>query len=334
MYILGLGGSLHDFSACIVKDGKVIVAIEEERITRVKHSINKDKLQEAIENNQLWKFLKEIPKNTLEKSVQYCLESANISLDDISMTITTDSNLHVPYVKSFEHLVVINHHMGHLASTFYPSSFDEAAILIVDGQGSEIYQNGKIGYETVTLAYVKNNKIKILKKISDNSVGHFYETITRALGFGILEDGKVMGLSSYGTDDFVEELKESYVIEDNTVKFVWKLSDIKEYVEKKLEKTEFEDVFQIKANIAYAAQKNLEIMMCHYSNYLYELTKCKNLCIGGGVGLNSVANGVIYEKTPFEKIFIQPAAGDNGLCIGAALYASNYLNRNNRGIYE
>lgn len=326
MYILGLGGSLHDFSACLVKGREIIVAIDEERITRQKHSINKPALESAILNNQLWKFINNIPKDTLEKSVKYCLDYAQLSIKDIDFVVTTDSNLHLQYTKSFEHLVVIGHHMAHAASAFYPSGYDESAILVVDGRGSQISVNGKLGYETVTFAYGNGNKIEVISQIVEHSVGHFYEAVTLGLGFGILEDGKTMGLSSYGTSKFVDELSKAYKLLDNgVVEFIWRNDEVRKYVKRKIDESDDKDKFQVKADLAYAAQKNLEIIMCHYVNYLYDITKIDKLCIAGGVGLNSVANGVIHDNTCFKELFIQPAAGDNGLSIGAALYGAVYL---------
>jgi len=328
MYILGLGGSLHDFSACLCKDNEIIVAIEEERITRQKHAVDKDALQEAIVKGQIWKYLKNVPENTLEKSVQYCLQHAGISLTDIDLVITTDSNLHIPYVKSFAHLLVMNHHLAHAASAYYPSEFDEAAILVVDGRGSQVLWDGELGYESTTFAYGSGNRINILSKGLEHSVGHFYEAVTLGLGFGILEDGKTMGLSSYGTDTYVSKMAKFYTLEDDgLIKFLYECTDIQKFVENEVnEEYTRDDLFQIKADLAFAAQRHLENMMCHYANHLYKITSSKNLCIAGGVGLNSVANGIIYNNTPFENIFIQPAAGDNGLAIGAALYGNSYLN--------
>lgn len=326
MYILGLGGSLHDFSACLMRNNEIIVAIEEERITRQKHAVDKKKLQIALEYGQVWKYLQDLPKDILKVSIEYCLDYAQITYKDLDMVITTDSNLHLHYVKSFNHLVIINHHMAHIASAYYPSSFDEAAVLIIDGRGSKVVHKGTEGYETVTLAYANKTKIQIVDKVLGDSLGHFYEAITLALGFGILEEGKVMGLSAYGSERFVDELRKAFVIDNEKIRFVWGINEIKRYVRGKIDDVNEKDVFQVKADLAYAAQKNLELMILFYAQRLYEMTQCKNLCIAGGVALNSVANGMLYQRTPFKNLFIQPAAGDNGLSIGCAMYGAFYLN--------
>ena len=165
-----------------------------------------------------------------------------------------------------------------------------------------------------------------MDKVLGDSLGHFYEAITLALGFGILEEGKVMGLSAYGSERFVDELRKAFVIDNEKIRFVWGINEIKRYVRGKIDDVNEKDVFQVKADLAYAAQKNLELMILFYAQRLYEMTQCKNLCIAGGVALNSVANGMLYQRTPFKNLFIQPAAGDNGLSIGCAMYGAFYLN--------
>lgn len=327
MYILGLGGSLHDFSACLMRDDEILVAIEEERITRQKHAINKNELERAIVNNQLWKFTQSVPNNTLKASVEYCLEYAGIDYADIDLVVTTDSNIFLPVVNSFEHMVIMNHHMSHIASAYYASGYEEAAILVVDGRGSKVSYNDKMGYESVTLAFAKKNRIEILDKILDHSIGHFYSAVTLAIGFGILEDGKTMGLSSYGTDTYLKEMNKCYCVKEGRVEFLWKLNEVKSFISNKLKDVAEEDLFQARADMAYAAQKIIEDMLCYYANRLYKETGCNKLCIAGGVALNSVANGIVYKKLSFSDIFIPPAAGDNGLAFGCALYGANYLCR-------
>lgn len=327
MYILGLGGSLHDFSACLMRDDEILVAIEEERITRQKHAVNKKELESAIVNNQLWKFMQRVPNNTLKASVEYCLEYAGIDYEDIDLVVTTDSNTYLPVVNSFQHMVIMNHHMSHIASAYYASGYEEAAVLVVDGRGSKVSYNNKTGYESVTLAYAKGNKIEILDKVLDHSIGHFYSAVTLAVGFGILEDGKTMGLSSYGTDTYLEEMNKCYCIKDSRVEFLWSLDEVKSFITNKLKDVDEDNLFQARADMAYAAQKIIEDMVCYYADRLYKETGCDKLCIAGGVALNSVANGVVYKKLNFSDIFIPPAAGDNGLAFGCALYGANYLCR-------
>lgn len=327
MYILGLGGSLHDFSACLMRDDEILVAIEEERITRQKHAVNIKELESAIVNNQLWKFMQRVPNNTLKASVEYCLEYAGIDYEDIDLVVTTDSNTYLPVVNSFQHMVITNHHMSHIASAYYASGYEEAAVLVVDGRGSKVSYNNKTGYESVTLAHARGNKIEILDKVLEHSIGHFYSAITMAVGFGILEDGKTMGLASYGTDTYLGEMNKCYCIKDGRVEFLWSLDEVKSFITNKLKDVDEDNLFQARADMAYAAQKLIEDMVCYYADRLYKETGCDKLCIAGGVALNSVANGVVYKRLNFSEIFIPPAAGDNGLAFGCALYGTNYLCR-------
>lgn len=326
MYIIGLGGSLHDFSACLIKNGEIVVAIEEERITRVKHAIDKKILQDAIINNQVWKLISQIDKNTLKQSVEYCLEYEGISMNDVEYVITTDSNAYLPYIKTLDNVITIRHHMAHAASAYYTSGFDEAAILVVDGRGSSISVNNKIGYESVSFVLGKGNRLKVLDRIIDYSVGHFYTDFTLGIGFDILEEGKTMGLSSYGKDTYVHTFRECFELQENgKIMFRLKDSEIREKVRKIV--IDSNNDFQVRADLAFAVQKLTEDIMMHYIKYIKELTGVSKLCIAGGVGLNSVANGVIYDSNIFEEIFIFPACGDNGLSIGAAMYGAYYLGR-------
>ena len=141
-----------------MRDDEILVAIEEERITRQKHAVNIKELESAIVNNQLWKFMQRVPNNTLKASVEYCLEYAGIDYEDIDLVVTTDSNTYLPVVNSFQHMVITNHHMSHIASAYYASGYEEAAVLVVDGRGSKVSYNNKTGYESVTLAHARGNK--------------------------------------------------------------------------------------------------------------------------------------------------------------------------------
>ncbi len=328
MYIIGLGGSLHDFSACLMKDGKIVVAIEEERITRQKHAIDKKILQEAILNNQIWKLTNQIDKNTLKESVEYCLKYEGITISDVDYVITTDSNMYLPYIKTLDNVVFIRHHIAHAASAYYTSGYNEAAILVVDGRGSFITANNRSGYESVSFALGKEKKLKILDRIIDQSVGHFYTDFTLGIGFNILEEGKTMGLSSYGKETYVNAFKDCFELQENG-KIVFKYSDseIREKVKKIV--IDSNNDFQVRADLAFAVQKLTEEIMLHFVKYLKKLTGVSKLCIVGGVGLNSVANGVILDSNIFEEVFIFPACGDNGLSIGSAMYGTYFLGGSN-----
>lgn len=326
MYVLGLGGSLHDFSACLMKDSELIVAIEEERITRVKHAVDKDLLQEALINNQIWKLTSRIDPNTLRNATDYCLKYAGISMNDIDYIVTTDSNTYLPFIKSLDNVVTIRHHIAHAASAYFTSGYDESAVLVVDGRGSAITIDNKLGYESVSFAVGRKNKLKVIDRIIDHSLGHFYSDFTLGIGFGILEEGKTMGLSSYGKDTYVDTFRDCFELKHaGKIEFKMQDKEIRARVRKIIEDSGND--FQVRADLAYAVQKLTEEVMLHFVKYIKELTGFSKLCIAGGVGLNSVANGVIFDSKIFDDIYIFPACGDNGLSIGSAMYGINCLGK-------
>ncbi len=313
MKILGLGGSSHDFSACLVIDGEVKVAIEEERITRKKHSINNV--------NGLFRC----------HAVDYCLEHESMTIDDVDIIVGNDIIDPKYYAKYDKKIKLMNHHLSHAASAYYCSSFKESAVLVIDGFGSSI--DGE-KHETITTYFGSNG---VLEKIDhtagtvnrqknypifENSLGAFYLTVTRAIGFDFLQEGKTMGLSAYGDDSLVEAFSQFYIYEDNTFKMSFEnMHNLEKYIEKSLLNLEKDEAFIVKANIAFALQKHLEKVVIMICNHIYKQTKCDNLSLAGGVALNSVANFKILQETPFKQIFIQAGAGDNGTSIGSALYA-------------
>lgn len=331
MYILGLGGSDHDVSATLIKDDKIICAIEEERVTRKKYGFNSNLL--------------------LGNSRKYVLKEEGITLDEVDMVVVDEILAKTAYYGVKKKVIhIVNHHTLHAASAFYPSNFMEAAVLVVDGAGSLVEHEGKSGLECISYGYGKGNELKIFNKVigekyhvsqlgynepyqtgdPDNSLGYFYRLISHFCGFNYIdkanfyftEDGKTMGLAPYGTDKYYSRIRPFLKLLDNgqiridlrSGEFENVLSDIMS----NFESTEDED--KAKADLAWAGQKILEEALVHAANYLYEVTGCPNLCIAGGVGLNSVANGKILEQTPFEQIFIQPASGDDGTSLGAALW--------------
>ncbi len=246
-------------------------------------------------------------------------------------------------------ILFVPHHISHAAASFYPSGFKKAAIMTFDGVG-----------EWTTTAYGtgKENTIHIEKEIRfPHSIGLLYSTFTAFLGFEV-NDGeyKVMGMAPYGTPRYLEKVRKlvrlfddgSYLL--NMEYFTFHTSTTTSYSEKFVQlfgKPREKDVYfftknsgypsyfgkkpknyeklcktnQHYADIAASIQAFTEEVLLHAANKVHEQTKMDSLCIGGGVGLNSVANGVLLKKGPFKRIFIQPAAGDDGGAMGAALYA-------------
>ncbi len=348
MYVLGFGDVLHDSSVCIVKDGEVIAAIELERLTRIKHNLRLNpNAYSIIEQGKsieetLKKWTVEYREAQLNKGIQYCLELANIVLGEIDCMIgSTLFNVSAFSKQS----TFISHHLAHSASVFYPSNFDESAILTIDGYGFV----DKLGNsDCVMFSHGKGNAIQVIDSIEgrhnftreeiaqgatgshivfSNSIGVFYQNISMLLGMGYQGEGKTMGLSAYGQQDEQFNKIKDHInfldngkIEINNREIFSLVSNLLCLAERQLSTKDF---FQYKANLAYTHQCFLEEMIVYLCKHLYKLTESKNLCLAGGVALNSVANGKIIQNTPFENIFIQPAAGDSGISLGCALHESH-----------
>ncbi|MCC6691533.1 MAG: carbamoyl transferase, partial [Bacteroidia bacterium] len=221
---------------------------------------------------------------------------------------------------------MIEHHYCHAASTFFCSPYQEAAIMTIDGAGE---------WSTCMMAHGKGNKITKLSTVdTPYSLGAFYQAVSRHLGFKLIEGpGKLMGLSSYGDAGSPVYDKMKKLVE-LTPEGGFKLDmsyfsyhyTRKSGVSKKFEqefghsKSEGKDWTKHELNVAAAAQHIVEDVFIHMASHLKKKTGCENLCIAGGVGLNSVANGLIATKGIFKNIFIQPAAGDSGTSLGSAIY--------------
>ncbi len=359
MYILGLNAYHGDSAACLLKDGEVIVAIEEERIRRIKHwagfpsesvkfcleeagiSIN-DVEYLAIGRNPsahlLKKMINSIPKilnaNFISDRAKNIKKVINVKKD-----LANALSLEIYEIKTkIKH---IEHHRSHLASAFFASSFNESAILSIDGFGD---------FSSTMLAIGKENKIEVIDSVTyPHSIGIFYTAFTQYLGFPWYGDEyKVMGLAPYGEPKYVEkiskilkakesglfELDESYFTHSTKgVSMTWEcgapyidsiFSDkfIQEFGPSR---DKDETLTQYHKDIAASVQKHCEEIIFHILNNLQKRTGLKNICIAGGVAQNSVANGKILEKTKFENIYIPSAGYDAGTSIGAALYLYNHI---------
>jgi carbamoyltransferase len=209
---------------------------------------------------------------------------------------------------------LINHHLCHAFASFMTSPFDEAAILVVDGRGSL--------KQTQSLYHGRGNRIELIDTTDKIGIGLLYAAMTQQIGFGGLQEGKTMGLAPLGAYeppldlDFKAHFKD---IETDYSHFCmdgnYALKDGELYLSSPKER----------ARAAYEVQKECERAMLHLAEYAKQRTGCKYLCISGGVGLNSVANNVILKANLFEDIFINPAASDTGIPLGAAFYGYHEL---------
>ncbi|WP_068776321.1 carbamoyltransferase C-terminal domain-containing protein [Paenibacillus sp. FJAT-26967] len=331
MNILGIGGSIHDFSACLVRRGEVRYAVEEERLNRVKHCLGM--------GGKLFRC----------KAAEYCLEAEGLHARSLDLIVGNDLIEPVYFMKYGKEIKLINHHLAHASSAFYPSPYKQAAVLVADGRGS-FTGSAPRRRETVTYYWADSEEIREIKKLTgedlldftvdhesekeltdadmSHSIGGFYERVTFELGFGLLQEGKTMGLSAYGTPRYIEAFYGFYSMdgEGNFSQTLGQLSALRNYIRQGLSPIkDAGQLLQTKADLAYAAQYHIERILIMACRYLHEVTGSRNLCLAGGVFLNSVANYRILRETPFENVFIQPAAGDAGTAVGSALYGAHML---------
>ena len=336
MNIIGISALFHDSACCLLQDGYIVAAAQEERFSRLKNDAG-------------------MPV----KSFSYCLKRGNISVSDIdliayyedpklkiSRQLATGFNKENPEFaerldeKRVERLIrnclgyegaieYHEHHLSHAASSYFLSGYDKAAILVNDGVGE---------WATTSYGYAEDDRITIQKQVNyPDSVGLFYSTMTNYLGFRVNSgEYKVMGLAPYGTTKYVNEIRSLISIGDNgdyhlTLEYYDFISGEKMYSEKIEElfgvparKPETE-ITQFHKDVARSLQVVLHEIVKKQIDYLYDITRCENLCLAGGVALNCVANRYIRENGPFKRLFIQPAAGDAGGAIGAAMLS--YQNR-------
>lgn len=336
MNVLSIFTGAHDCSGTLIKNNKVY-AIEFERVSRLKYSCDQDLLTECYLKNKIGKVV--VDDNQLDtalKVIKYLLSSANLSIANVEYCVGDIKLRHVKYVNTST-----SHHEKHASSVFYPSKFKRSAILIIDVFGDKSPDNADL-LETVSFWTGKGKSIKNLRTIYSpayqfnegindkydyhNSIGVFYMDLTIICGFKVLEAGKTMGLSPYGTDKYLKELKSFITRKGDTFKFSRKYL---EFLKK--EKKKRKNSFEFKADVAYVAQKILEEVVIFYCNHLYKLTKCDNLCFAGGIALNSVANGLILDRSPFKNLFILPCSNDAGESLGNALHLF-YKNKKNKNV--
>ena len=355
MYTLGISCYYHDSAAAVLKDGKVIAAVEEERFSRIKFDDGFPKL-----------------------AINWCLKEAGISAENIDSIAFYDKPVLkferlldnyigvaprglfsfldvIPkwihkrlwvkdeinrYLKGFKGEIIFpEHHMSHAAHTFFTSPFDEAAILTVDGVGE---------WSTTTFGTGKNTDVKLINDIRwPHSVGLFYSAFTYFLGFKVNEgEYKLMGLSSYGEPKYYDKIMSELIDVKNDGSIHLNMKYFAFTYDKYMTNQNFSDVFgipprkhdekveQIHFDIGASAQLVLEDILLKMVNHVYNKTKMKNLCLGGGVALNGVANYRILKEGPFENLHIPPSPGDAGSAVGCAQYLYHCHAKNKRVVEE
>jgi len=353
VYILGINAYHGNASAAIVCDGRLVAAVEEERFNRVKYAAG-------------------FPA----AAIRYCLAEAGITLDDVdhiaiprnpwarlgtkllyavrmprfarerARVLAQFTSLPKALAQAFEvdpqriraRYHRVEHHLAHLASTFFVSPFEQAAVLSADGLGD---------FASTMWATGEGNRLRVHGAVAfPHSLGMYYTAITQYLGFWKFGDEyKVMGLAAYGEPAYLEEFRR--ILQSNAAlgfrlnlayfshhhtgpDMTWREADktpqlgriFSPYLEERLGPTRAPDqpVEQRHRNAAATMQACLEEVLFDLLTTLQRRTGHRALCLAGGVAFNCAANGKIFDRTPFDQVYVQPAAGDAGLAVGAAYY--------------
>ena len=354
MIILGLNAYHGDSAACIVVDGQLIAAAEEERFRRIKHwagfpseaikycleeaNVKVEEIDHLAVNrnpsaNLLRKAVFAFSKHPSLELVKDRLKNA-IRVRDIKSKLVEEFDVDPSKLKAEIHHV--EHHVAHLGSSFFVSPFEEAAVVSVDGFGD---------FVGAMWGYGEGSRLEVRDRVFfPHSLGLFYLALTQYLGFPKYGDEyKVMGLSSYGEPTYLERMKQIVQLDSNGqfklnldyfihhsdgVTMTWEAGEPKmgPVYSREMEKyfgparKNGEPITKEYENVAASMQAMYEEAFFHLLNHVYGKTKIPCLCLAGGCALNSVANGKIFDKTPFREVYIQAAAGDGGGALGAAFY--------------
>ena len=356
MLILGLNMFHADASAAIVHDGEVVFAIAEERLNRRKHFGGFPALAVKACLDAVGAKISDIDHvavgqdsdANLAKKVQYALANPTKilnfirlrqrkeSMRDVRSLLAKALEVDPAQLRFQEHH--LEHHIAHIASAYYCSPWEKAAGFSYDGSGD---------FVSTMMARCEGNDIEVLERVFlPHSLGSVYTMICEFIGYSKYGDeGKVMGLAPYGKNKDIYrdvlskivaprnssfQLDLSYfkplgsnagmqVLPDGTVRLARHFSDRMEelFGEPRQPHTE---ITQRDMDLAFALQQRFEEIFFHLLNHLHQKVPCDNLAMAGGCALNSVANGKLFDQTPFRRTYIQPAAGDEGLAIGAALH--------------
>ena len=352
MNILGISAYYHDSAACLVQDGRIVAAAQEERFTRKKHDYRfpanavefclarggiktSDLDLVTFYDKPLLKF-----DRLLETYIAYAPSGFKLFL--MGMPLWLREKLHTPReldrgLKSqyMGRYVFTEHHESHAASAFYPSPFDESAILTLDGVGE---------WATGSIAHGRGNHIEMLKELRfPHSLGLLYSAFTYFTGFKVNSgEYKLMGLAPYGEPIYKDRMLEKLLDLRADGSFRMDMSYFGYCDSDVMTSKKMDDLFggpprraetaitQREMDIAASIQAVTEEIVLRIAHYAHELTGARNLTMAGGVALNCVANGRVLREGPFEQVWIQPAAGDAGGALGAALFTWHELLGNPR----
>lgn len=338
MITLGINAVFHDCAACIIKDGILLAAAEEERFTHIKHgkrpipfttyelpyhAIDYCLSVAGIYINDVDNFAYSFNPSLLEKEEQRKLYSVYTGHDEMFLSsiknapyLLADGYPHhlqkrfYGYKAQPEKWYYTDHHIAHAASAFYPSSYSDAAIMVIDGRS-----------ESAATSYynASGKKIELIKQVNvPHSIGLLYEKITTHLGFLQSSDEyKVMALASYGKPEYLNAFRKLvHVYNDGT----YTIDDFDPVEIFGVQRKKNDPFTEKQFDIAHSLQKITEETVMQLADWLYKETKQDNLCMAGGVALNCVMNAVIRDNCKFKNIWVQPAAGDAGTALGAAMW--------------
>jgi carbamoyltransferase len=344
MNILGISAYYHDSAACLVQDGKIVAAAQEERFTRIKHDenfpvnavryclaeggVDPDGLDAvAFYDKPINKFVRilETYMSIAPRGLKpYMLALPIWMKKKLWIPVQIDKSLELAGFKMPDHLYFPEHHESHAASAFYPSPFESAAILTVDGVGE---------WAASTIGHGRGREMEILKDLKfPHSLGLLYSAFTYFTGFRVNSgEYKLMGLAPYGEEKYKDLILDKLLTIRDDGSFRLNMEYFAYLDDVKMTNDKFAELFggparqaesEISArerDIAKSIQVVTEEIVLKMANHAHQLTGEKNLCMAGGVALNCVANGRLLREGPFDDIWIQPAAGDAGGALGAAL---------------
>jgi carbamoyltransferase len=357
VYVLGINAYDHDVSACLLRDGKIAFAITKERITRKKHDtgfyqgvvdyclaaegITLDDVDLVVRNCYV------LPVEDLE--VRMVSQDVPEIMDDKERQQAATNPI---YLSKSDKVITLSHHLAHAFSAFAASPFDEGVVMVVDGVGNycaDLKEPGQLTEDVNPLARESESyyrfsgaELTALKKVWLNPVrgflsdeffympglGALYSRVSSYIFADWNKCGEVMGLAPYGQPDAFSPLLE--MKDGELTVFDWGVEFNKPWLVDREHNWEASASMQHWKDLAWRAQDDTEKVLIERARWLRETTGAKNLCMAGGVALNCVANGRVARESGFENIWVQPAAGDDGIAIGCAYYGYLTILKNQR----
>jgi carbamoyltransferase len=357
--ILGINMQHAGASACLIVDGEIKFAIAEERLNRIKYygGFPRESIKACLGYVNIdWTDIDYVAVGrdslaNLNRKLAYvamhpalfknlsAIKSGRKGMGDLRLTITKECGVDVGSLRFQQ--VNVEHHLAHTASAFFVSGWEDAAGITIDGSGD---------FVTCMFSECRGREIKPVHRIYvPNSLGSFYSMICQFIGYKKYGDeGKVMGLAALGEDSYGDTFQEMISYRDGQIKLnpkyflpfghdqgvslnsMGEMITRRHYTDYMIElfgapREPNAEITKRDMNLAFGLQKRFEEIYFNLLNHLYQLVPNDKVVMAGGCALNSVANGKLFEHTPFRRSFIQPAAGDEGLAMGAALYVAHSI---------